>query len=74
MVSASVLFVRGANMTTKQNLAKIADVVLMLLFCLAAVFVTFSAVLGPPSLWILARWTASRRGGLQTDSSWSYLV
>jgi hypothetical protein len=54
-VSASVLFVRGANMTTKQDLAKIADVVLILLFSLAAVFVTLSAVLGPPSLWILAR-------------------
>jgi hypothetical protein len=55
MVSGSVLFVKGANMMTKQNLSKIADVVLMLLFCLAAVFVTLSAVLGPPSLWILAR-------------------
>jgi len=42
-------------MTTKQDLAKIADVVLILLFSLAAVFVTLSAVLGPPSLWILAR-------------------
>ena len=54
MVSTSVLFVKGANMMTKQNLSKIADVVLTLLFCLAAVFVTLSAVLGPPSLWILA--------------------
>jgi hypothetical protein len=55
MVSASVLSVKGANMMTKQNLPKIADVVVMLLFCLAGVFVTLSAVLGPPSLWLLAR-------------------
>ena len=55
MVSASVLSVNGANMMTKQNLSKIADVVLMLLLCLAAVFVTLGAVLGPPSLWLLAR-------------------
>jgi hypothetical protein len=42
-------------MMTKQNLSKIADVVLLSLLALAAVFVTLSAVLGPPSLWMLAR-------------------
>jgi len=42
-------------MMAKQNLSKIAEVVLLLLFSLAAVFVTLSAVLGPPSLWMLAR-------------------
>jgi hypothetical protein len=47
--------VGGANMMTKQNLSKIADVVLLSLLALAAVFVTVSAVLGPPSLWMLAR-------------------
>ena len=47
--------VGGAHMMTKQNLSKIAEVVLVSLFSLAAMFVTFSAVLGPPSLWMLAR-------------------
>jgi len=42
-------------MMTKQNLSKIADVVLLSLLALAAVLVTLSAVLGPPSLWMLAR-------------------
>lgn len=42
-------------MMTKQNLSKIAEVVLVSLFGLAAMFITFSAVLGPPSLWMLAR-------------------
>ena len=45
----------GASMMTKQNLSKIGDVVLLSLLALAAVFVTVSAVLGPPSLWMLAR-------------------
>ena len=47
--------VRGANMMTKQNLSKIADVALLSLLALAALFITLSAVLGPPSLWMLAR-------------------
>jgi hypothetical protein len=47
--------VRGANMLTKQNLSKITEVVLLSLFALAALSVTLSAVLGPPSLWMVAR-------------------
>ena len=42
-------------MMTKQNLSKIADVALLSLLALAALFITLSAVLGPPSLWMLAR-------------------
>jgi hypothetical protein len=41
-------------MMTKHSLSKIADVALLSLLALAAVFVTLSAALGPPSLWILA--------------------
>jgi len=40
---------------TNQNLSKIANVVLVSLLALAAVFVTLSAVLGPPSIWLLTR-------------------
>jgi hypothetical protein len=46
---------RGANMMTKQSLSRIADMVLVSLLALAATFVTLSAVLGPPSLWMLPR-------------------
>jgi hypothetical protein len=42
-------------MMTRQNLSKITDVVLLSLLALAAVFVTLSAVLGPPSLWLLTQ-------------------
>ena len=42
-------------MVTKQSLSKIAEMVLLSLLALAAAFVTLSAVLGPPSLWMLAR-------------------
>ena len=42
-------------MMTQQNLSKISEVALVSLLALAAVFVTFSAVLGPPSLWLLVR-------------------
>jgi hypothetical protein len=42
-------------MMMRQNLSKIADVVLLSLLALAAVFVTLSAVLGPPSLWLLTQ-------------------
>jgi hypothetical protein len=42
-------------MLTKQSLSKIAETVLLSLLALAAVFVTLGAVLGPPSLWMLAR-------------------
>jgi hypothetical protein len=42
-------------MMTKQNLSKITEMVLVALLALTAVFVTLSAVLGPPSLWMLAR-------------------
>jgi len=37
-------------MLTKERLSKRADVVLLLLFGLAAVFVTLSAVLGPATV------------------------
>jgi hypothetical protein len=40
---------------TKQNLSKITDVALLSLLALAALFITLSAALGPPSLWMLAR-------------------
>jgi hypothetical protein len=42
-------------MMMRQNLSKIADVVLLSLLALAAVFVTLSAVLGSPSLWLLTQ-------------------
>jgi hypothetical protein len=42
-------------MMMRQNLSKIADVALLSLLALAAVFVTLSAVLGPPSLWLLTQ-------------------
>jgi hypothetical protein len=46
--------VGGATMMTKRNLSKIAEMVLVSFFALAAVFVTLSAAIGPPSLWVLA--------------------
>lgn len=42
-------------MLTKESLSKIADVVVLLLFGLATVFVTLSAVLGPATHWPLAQ-------------------
>jgi hypothetical protein len=42
-------------MMMRQNPSKIADVALLSLLALAAVFVTLSAVLGPPSLWLLTQ-------------------
>jgi hypothetical protein len=55
MVSASHPHITGANMLTRQNLSKITVVVLLSLLALAALSVTLSAVLGPPSLWMFAR-------------------
>jgi len=42
-------------MMTKQSLSRITEAVLVSFFALAAVAVTLSAVLGPPSLWMFAR-------------------
>jgi hypothetical protein len=53
MVSVSIPSVGGSIMLTKESLSKIADVVLLVLFALAAVFVTMSAIFGPTPVWIL---------------------
>jgi hypothetical protein len=39
---------------TKQNPSKIAEMALPFLFFLRAAYVTLVAVLGPPSLWMVA--------------------
>src|SRR5262249_56556671 len=49
MISASIPFVGGAIMLTKQKLSKIADVALLSLLVLAAVFVTAGVAIPPPS-------------------------
>src|SRR5262249_57098095 len=49
MMSASIPFVGGAIMLTKQKLSKIADVALLSLLVLEAVFVTAGVAIPPPS-------------------------
>ena len=40
---------------TKQRLSRLAEVVLVSLFFLMAVYLTLAATVGQPSLWVLAR-------------------
>src|SRR5215813_7078378 len=49
MVNASIPFVEGAIMLTKQKLSKIADVALLSLLVLEAVFVTVVIAIPPAS-------------------------
>jgi hypothetical protein len=43
----------GSTMLTNESLSKIADVVLLVSFGLAAIFVTMSTIFGPTPVWIL---------------------